>query len=156
DLGGELLLKTLRRWVAGEIEATAQDEEAATQAPRLTRPDGVIDWSDAAIDIWRKVRAFQPWPQATTRYDDQRFTVLEAWPLEAGVTAQIGDAVVGEVIGGGGVELSELLPGRVATAVVTCGTGSLALLRVQRAGRRAMEIEQYLNGDRGLIGARLG
>jgi methionyl-tRNA formyltransferase len=156
ELGGKLLLTTLRRWVAGEIEATPQDEDAATLAPRLARPDGVIDWSDAAIDIWRRVRAFQPWPQATTRYGDERFTVHEAWPLEAGVVARAGEVVAGEVVVGGGEALSELLPGRVAMAVVACGTGSLALLKVQRAGRRAIEIEQYLNGDRALIGARLG
>jgi methionyl-tRNA formyltransferase len=39
---------------------------------------------------------------------------------------------------------------------VACGEGALALLRVQRAGRRALDIEEYLRGDTALIGARLG
>ncbi|MEE8338127.1 MAG: methionyl-tRNA formyltransferase [Dehalococcoidia bacterium] len=151
ELGAELLLETLPRWLDGAVEAVTQDERDATYAPRLARPDGVIDWTEAAVDIWRRVRAFQPWPQATTRYGDQPFTVHEAWPIEADVAAP-----PGEVVAGGGAELSESLPGRMAAAVVACGTGSLALLRVQRAGRRAIEIEQYLNGDRELIGSRLG
>ena len=52
--------------------------------------------------------------------------------------------------------LGDVLPGRRALAVVACGSGALALLRVQRAGRRPLDIEDYLNGDRGLIGSRLG
>ena len=57
---------------------------------------------------------------------------------------------------GDGSPLGDALPGRAARAVVACGEGGLALLRVQRAGRRALDIEDYLNGDRALIGSRLG
>lgn len=150
-LGARLLVETLPRWVAGEIEATAQDESLATHAPRLSKPDGVIDWSLPAVEIWRRVRAFQPWPLATTRYGGQPFTVHEAWPLEESPGGEPGLVVAGD-----GAELSSLLPGRTAIAAVVCGEGSLALLSVQRPGKRATTIEQYLNGDRDLIGTRLG
>ena len=149
-LGAERLLDLLPRWVAGEVEAVPQDESIATDAPRLSKPDGVLDWSLPAVELWRLVRAFQPWPLATTRYGGQPFTVHEAWPLNVAF-----DVEPGTVCAGDGEPLTPLLPGRGARAVVACGEGGLALLRVQRAGRRAVEIEQYLNGDRELVGARL-
>ena len=151
SLGATLLLELLPRWVAGEAQATAQDAALATYAPPLTKADGEIDWTASAADIWRRVRAFQPWPLATTRYRGEPFTVHEAWPLETQ-----SDAAPGTVLAGDGQPLTDLLPGRRARAVVACGQGTLALLRVQRPGRRAMEAEQYLNGDRDLIGAPLG
>ena len=152
ELGADLLAEVLPRWVAGEIEAVEQDESAVTHAPRLAKDDGMIDWSQSSDVIGRRVRAFQPWPLATTLYGGERFTVHEAWPLPAFTS----DAAPGSVVAGDGSELSSLLGDRVARAVVVCGEGGLALLRVQRAGKQAQAIEVYLNGDRVLIGSVLG
>ena len=162
ELGAELLGELLPRWVAGQIEAVEQDESAVTHAPRLSKEDGVIDWSLSSEEIGRRVRAFQPWPLATTLYGGERFTVHEGWPLPtltleaAQNAAGTSDATPGSVVAGDGSELSPLLGDRVARAVVVCGEGGLALLRVQRAGRQAQAIEVYLNGDRELVGSRLG
>jgi methionyl-tRNA formyltransferase len=60
------------------------------------------------------------------------------------------------VLAGDGSNLTPLLPGRRAASLVVCGEGALALLRVQRAGKRALDIEEYLRGDPRFIGARLG
>jgi methionyl-tRNA formyltransferase len=152
ELGAALLLELLPRWVEGAIEAVPQDEALATHAPRLDKSDGVIDWSLPALDIWRRVRAFEPWPLATTTYRGQPFVIHEAWPLESPT-----EAPPGTVLAGDGTPLdAATLPGRTARAVVATGRGALVLLNVQRSGRRALEIEGYLNGDPGLIGARLG
>jgi methionyl-tRNA formyltransferase len=151
ELGADLLADMLPRWLAGEIEAVEQPG-GQTYAQRLSKKSGVIDWSYSAERIARKVRASQPWPLATTEYQGELFVVHEAWPLPD-VSAQ---AWSGWVVEGDGTELSELLPGRVARVVVMCGSGGLALLRVQRAGKRAQDIEVYLNGNPELIGSRLG
>lgn len=151
ELGARRLVELLGPWVAGEVEAVPQDVSLATYAPTLAKADGALDWSRSTEELWRRVRAMQPWPQATTTYRDAPFTVHAAWPVAAPE-----GAAPGEVRAGDGAPLGELLPGRLARAVVACGEGGLALLRVQRAGRRALEIEDYLNGDRDLIGARLG
>jgi len=151
ELGASLLLELLPRWGRGEIRAEPQDEALVTYAPRLAKEDGEIDWTLSAEAIARRVRAFQPWPLATTRYAGEALTVHEAWPL-----ASRGGAPPGTVFAGDGAALTPLLPGRTARAVVACGEGSLALLRVQRAGRRAVAIEAFLNGDPALVGARLG
>ncbi len=154
ELGALRMLELLPRWVAGEVQAQPQDESLTTYAPRLTKQDGVLDWSQPATLLWRRVRAFAPWPLATTRYRGEPFTVHEAWPLEADPGGAF-DAVPGTVLAGDGV-VSPILGDRQARALVACGEGALALLRVQRAGKRALDIEEYLRGDPALIGARLG
>lgn len=151
ELGALRMVELLPRWVAGEIEARPQDEAGATYAPRLAKQDGVLDWTQPAEALARRVRAFQPWPLATTSYRGEALTVHEAWSL-----AVASEAAPGTVVAGDGSELTPLLPGRRATALVVCGEGALALLRVQRPGKRALDIEEYLRGDAGFVGARLG
>jgi methionyl-tRNA formyltransferase len=151
ELGAGLLVELLPRWVAGEIEAMPQNEAEATYAPRLLKSAGNLDWRWPAEELWRRVRAFDPWPRATTVYRGERLAILAAWPVTPAIEAE-----PGMVLPGDGTELTPLLPGRLARVVVGCGSGGLALLRVQRAGRRALDIEEYLNGDLEFIGARLG
>lgn len=151
ELGADLLVELLPRWVAGDVEAVAQDDSLATFAPRLEKADGVIDWSRPALEIWRRVRAFEPWPLATTTYRGEPLVIHEAWPLGGGAGAP-----PGTVLAGNGHDLDAALPGRRARAVVATGEGSLVLLNIQRAGRRAVDIEAYLNGDTEFVGSRLG
>ncbi|MCK9486890.1 MAG: methionyl-tRNA formyltransferase [Dehalococcoidia bacterium] len=151
QLGAALLADVLPRWVAGEVEEQSQDASQATYAPKLSRADGVLDWDSDAPDIWRRVRAFHPWPLATTTYRGEPLSIHAAWPLDEAV-----DGPPGTVVAGDGRDLGSTYPGRTVRAVVACGRGSLALLEVQRPGKRPTPIEAYLNGDREFIGARLG
>ncbi|MCA1555427.1 MAG: methionyl-tRNA formyltransferase [Acidobacteria bacterium] len=66
ELGAELLSETLAR--LDELEPRPQREDAATHAPILRREDGLIDWGTSAIEIERRVRGFQPWPNAHTQF----------------------------------------------------------------------------------------
>ena len=151
EQGADLLMELLPRWVAGDLRATPQYASLATYAPRLLKQAGALSWTLPATDLARRVRAFDPWPRASTTYASSRLTVLEAWPM-----ALATEAPAGTVIEGDGQPLTPLLPGRASLAVVACGAGGLALLRIQRAGRRALAIEEYVNGDRDFIGSRLG
>lgn len=151
EAGAALLADVLPRWVAGTLTSTPQDPARATFAPKLTKEDGRIDWTRPAIEVDRAIRAFQPWPTAFTTYAGQPLTVHAALALETNL-----DLPPGTVVAGDGRPLGPLLPGRTARALVACGTGSLALLDVQRPGKRPTAIEAYLNGDRAFIGTRLG
>ncbi len=151
EAGGALLEDVLPRWLAGAISSIPQDASKATSAPKLAKEDGRIDWSQSAETIDRAIRAFQPWPTAFTTYRGELFTVHAAWPLATTL-----DAPTGTIVGGDGQPLTPLLPGREARALVACGSGALALLDIQRSGKRATPIEAYLNGDRAFIGSRLG
>lgn len=159
EVGSELLRQNLAGWVAGDIPAVPQEEARASYAPRLRREDGAVDWSLPAVEIWRRVRAYQPWPQATATRprrggSGEPLLIQEAWP--APLPEGAAGAPPGTVLAGSGEPLSPLLPGRRALAVAATGEGGLALLRLQRAGRRSMGVEEYLRGDPRLIGSRLG
>jgi methionyl-tRNA formyltransferase len=152
QLGADHLGELLPLWMAGDIEAIPQDEAQMTYAPRLTKADGYVDWSQSATQLDRHIRAFHPWPSATSTYDNQPVTIHEAWSLPHLDSSE----EPGTVLAGDRTELTHLLPGRAARAIVACGSGALALLRVQRPGRQAQDIEVYLNGDPKFIGSQLG
>src|SRR6266581_5815854 len=61
------LLGSLRMLSSGNVPRAPQDNALATYAPKLTREDGRIDWSEPAEVIARKIRAFDPWPGAFTK-----------------------------------------------------------------------------------------
>lgn len=139
-LGADLLLETLPRWVRGEIEARPQDDAQATYAPMLRKEDGWIHWEEPAVLIERKVRAFQPWPTAMTRWHGKILKILAARPHA--------DASVSGLPG-------TVIPWNGGAAVLT-GEGVLELVRVQLAGKRPLDIEAFLRGARGFIGSHLG
>ena len=145
-LGGGLLIEVLPAWAAGDLVATPQDDSLATYAPQVRREDALIDWSLPAVDVWRRVRAYNPWPVATTSVDGAPLRILEAWPLESEAGDPPGSVV--PLPGGAAV------PG--AAFAVSCGRGLLAVVRAQRPGKRVVSGEELLRGYRGLIGKRLG
>ncbi len=151
-LGSGLLSRTLPGWLAGEIEPQPQDDSAATVTRLIRKEDGAIDWTLPAIDIWRRVRAYNPWPGAYTALDGESLHIWQAWPLEGaaasppGVVVALDDAA------------RHSAPAGLALApfVVQTGRGLLAVLEVQRAGRRPLAAADFLRGMPGLIGQRLG
>jgi methionyl-tRNA formyltransferase len=118
DLGADLLIDTL----AGldGLEPREQDHASATLAPKLSREDGVLDWQLDALEIDRRVRAFQPWPGVTLPFGEDRVKVLRGHPGK-------GSGAAGQVLGleGDGVE-------------VAAGRGSYFLEEVQPPGGRSL------------------
>jgi methionyl-tRNA formyltransferase len=153
EVGAELLLEVLPRWLADEIEPQPQDDSLATQVSLLRKEDGAIDWNLPAIDIWRRVRAFNPWPGAFTTLAGHTLLIWESWPLSFG-----GAAVAGTVLPLT-PEQRQMLPpeaGEKETLTVQTGEGLLAILRLQRAGRRSLTAAEFIRGQRDLFGRRLG
>ncbi|MEZ4767365.1 MAG: methionyl-tRNA formyltransferase [Caldilineales bacterium] len=140
EQGAGLLAETLPRWLAGEITPQAQDPALATLCRPLRKEQGVIDWTQPAIQIERAVRAFNPWPAATTTWNGTGLKVLEA-------TAEPDVA-------------TDRPPGSIVAdndrVLVSTGDGLLRLERVQLAGRSAMAVSDFLRGQPGFVGARLG
>ncbi len=152
QVAAELLLEVLPRWLADEIEPQPQDDALATHAPLLQKEDGAIDWSRPAVEIWRQVRAFHPWPGAFTTLAGERLLIRGAWPLSAPAAAEPG------TVSPLSPQEVEMLPPEIrqeALAVHT-GEGLLVVLRLQQAGRRALSAAEFLRGQRGLFGQRLG
>ena len=66
--GAELMICTLAGLKNGTMNAQPQDNTKATLAPILKREDGLIDFARSAVDTWNRLRGFQPWPGAFTRF----------------------------------------------------------------------------------------
>ena len=139
-----LLIKTLNKIVEDEIEEIVQDDDAATFTRLLTKEDGVIDWSEGCQTIDSKIRAFIPWPRATTTFMGTSLAIT-------GVAGYRLDP-----------EVSHLEPGSVITLVknkgleVVCGDGVIFLSRLHMAQKREMESSAFVNGNPQIIGTVLG
>jgi Methionyl-tRNA formyltransferase len=83
-LGAIGLTKVLTQIADGTVHAEAQDEALVTYAEKLEKSEAVIDWSQSAADIARKVRGLNAWPVAQTLYQGD---VLRIWQA-----AEIGDS----------------------------------------------------------------
>jgi methionyl-tRNA formyltransferase len=139
-MGAELLSETLIR--LDEIEPREQSGEKATFAPILRKEDGLIEWALDAAQIERRVRGFQPWPNAYTKYNSQRLVI---WRASVGSNAQERGRE-GEIVKAHGDEL-----------VVACGDETLLRLHeVQPEGKRRMGARDFLNGARVRVGERFG
>ena len=140
QLGADLLMDTLPRWLAGEIELRPQDHSQATYSHMITKEDGLIDWSHSAVEIWRRCRAYYPWPSTYTYWQGKLLKVLRAEPLPYWA----GEGEPGQVM-----VLEEGL-------AVATGEGALLLREVQLAGKRAMKAEDFIRGQRSFVGSVLG
>ncbi len=139
-LGADLLVESLPAYLRGEITPRPQCEEEATYAHQLHKEDGRLDWTEPAVALDRRMRAFTPWPGTFTTWQGRRLKILQAKPLPERES---------EVKPGTVIDLDE------ACGVVT-GEGVLRLEKVQLAGKRAMAIEAFLPGQRDFIGSQLG
>lgn len=131
EVGGRLLVETIRRLKDGTLARAAQDHSQATMAPLLKKEHGVIDWRRGAAEIANQVRGMSPWPGAFTYAGDERWTVCRA--------SAIGQSA-GEYMPGSVVEI-----GKDGILVAT-GEGLLAITELQPANSRRMSVGQYLAG----------
>jgi methionyl-tRNA formyltransferase len=141
DVGARLLLEALPKWLGGELKPQAQDESQATYSKLITSQDGEIDWHLSAGELWRMVRAYNPWPSCYTWCQGKRLKIHKAIPF--------GDVAKGEI--GEVIALAEQ-PG---VGVVT-RQGILGLCEVQLEGRREMAANDFVRGQRDFIGCILG
>ncbi|MBN1136087.1 MAG: methionyl-tRNA formyltransferase [Anaerolineae bacterium] len=139
-LGARLVVEILPHWLAGVIRPQPQDESQATWSRPLTKEDGLLDWSQPAVMLDRRVRACEPWPGAYTWIGGERLRILRTCPRPE----WSGEGSPGQIVAAG-----------TGIGVVT-GRGMLELLELQLAGKRALNAELFAQGRRGLIGDRLG
>ena len=148
--GADLLAETLA--CLDGISPRAQVNEDATHAPILRREDGLVDWSLDAFQIERRVRGFQPWPNAHTVYNGRR---LILWRAEADAReAGLGDAAPQDDAADAA---GALVVARGDELVVACGGGTtLRVLELQPEGKQRIPARDFINGSRVQAGERLG
>lgn len=141
-VGAELLLATLPQWLGGKLEPRPQDEAQATYSKLITKEDGEIDWHLSAVELWRQVRAFSPWPGCCARWQGKRLKIHKAIPL-----SEAGNGGVGKVVA--------LPEPALANVGVLTGKGILGLCQVQLEGKRQMSVAEFVRGQRDFIGSTL-
>ncbi|CAM2820681.1 methionyl-tRNA formyltransferase [Paenibacillus sediminis] len=132
--GAELLKATLPDLIAGRVTRTPQDDSEATYAKNLTREDEKIDWSKTSRDIYNQVRGLVPFSGGFTLWEGEVFKV---WAVKKPGTYT--PAASSEV------------PGTVLSLTdqgieVKSGDGSVWLTKVQPAGKKVMDAEQFIRG----------
>ena len=140
-IAARLLQEVLPRWQRGEITPQLQNDAEATSCSPISKEEGEIDWHLPAIYIWRRVRAFQPWPGCYTKWQGKRLEIIEAVPLPGEGTFEAGQVVA--------------LDRKGAAFGINAGDGILGVLKVQLEGKRVMSAVDFVRGQRQLIGALL-
>lgn len=135
-MGAELIVETLERIVAGEIDPTPQPDEGVTYAHKLEKSEGWLDWSRPAIDLDRQVRALTPWPGVWFEHAGER---IKAFRLALAEAAE--DAAPGTV-------LDDRL-------TIACGEGAVRILELQRPGKKRATADEVLRGFKIEKGTRL-
>lgn len=129
-IGADLLVSTTDDVAAGRAVESPQDEAAATYAHRLTKADGVVDWSWPAVRVHNLIRGLHPWPHAFTFCQGSRLILIRS-----AVSDEPADAEPGTVLEASGDRLA-----------VATGDLRLVLTRIQTEGRRPMATREFLAG----------
>ncbi len=129
-MGAKLLVATLDALVDGFVVEEPQNDDAATYAPRLTKEDGVVDWTQPAATIHNLIRGLHPWPLAFSFLAGRRIILRRSAPNP---------------------DIESPGPGLIAAAdgdrlVVGTGAGVVALIEVQLEGKRAVTAREFLAG----------
>ena len=132
QIAPEALLESLRLLSTGNAPRIPQENARATYAPKLKREHGLIDWSDSADAIERKIRAYNPWPGAFMKLDRQHLKIFFASIVD--LNGQPGEILRSD-----------------KDLIVAAGKGALSLAEVQLEGKRRMSAAEFLRGHAALI-----
>jgi methionyl-tRNA formyltransferase len=132
------MVETLRDLQSGSLHPHPQDDAHATLAPILKKEDGLIDFGRPAAEILNRLRGFQPWPGAFTKFRGKNFQLWCATASDQSLPpAQ--------------------LHFRENRLLVGCGNGtSLELLEIQLEGKKRMTTLDFVHGYKPEPGERLG
>ncbi len=117
------------------LTPVAQPDAGRTYAAKVDKAEARVDWSRPAIEVDRKIRGLSPFPGAWCDLDGTRIKLLNS-------RVATGEGTPGEV-------LDDML-------TIACGAGAVRLLRLQRAGKSAMDAAGFLRGTPLMRGDRLG
>ena len=137
-IGADLMVETLHGLKSGSIEPRPQDNSLASLAPILKREDGLLDFSRHALELRNRIRGFQPWPGAYTKFRGKSLHIWKAGLADNALpSAELylnGDRML-----------------------VGCGhKTSLELLEIQLEGKKRSSARDFVHGYRPEPGEKLG
>ena len=141
-LGGRLIVEALELAACGGLHATPQPEQGITYAHKIEKAESAIDWSLPATVISQRVRAFDPFPGASTEAGAE---TIKIWSCEIDSNKSLMDKRQGQILA-----IND------AGITVACGEGTLRLTTLQRAGGKRLPAADFLRGFDLQPGAVLG
>ena len=128
NMGAKLMVEAMQTLQeTGHLAAEEQDESLVTYAHKLEKAESVLDWNKSAVELSRQIRAFNPFPVATTQFKGETCRIWFANAIE-------GQGMPGEV-----VELGN-------TIQVACGEGLLEIIELQMPGAKRQTAQQFIQG----------
>ncbi len=129
SLGADCILEALDAIENRSVKYIKQDEGKASLTKMIKKENAFIDWNNSALQIYNQIRAFNPSPVAFTTLNGLPFKIYSAWLVE-------GKGNPGCVVENDG------------QLIIACGKGAISLTKVQKAGGNAMEIADFLRGNK--------
>lgn len=175
EMGGELLIQTIKAWTRGDLQAVGQLGESS-YAPLLKRVHEWLDWSRSAVDLHNQIRGLNPWPGAFTTYQGENVKVwqssLISQPLgqqktdsnKQGISIQSelesvvkDESTLEDLPNVNSVEkFGKVLKIVEDGIIIETGKGEILLRQVQPAGKRIMPARDFFLGRHGQTGEFLG
>ena len=137
-IGADLIVESLRRLQDGILKPEPQDNSRATLAPILKKEHGLVDFNRSAVEVFNRMRGFQPWPGAYTRFREKNLQILSARPAT-------------EIL-----PIAELVAKGDRLLVGCAANTSLELLELQIEGKKRTLTRDFVHGYRPQTGERLG
>ncbi|NKE69024.1 methionyl-tRNA formyltransferase [Ramlibacter sp. RBP-2] len=138
-LGARLIVEAIELAACGGLHPVAQPAGGVTYAHKIEKNEAAIDWAQPAEVIGRRVRAFDPFPGASTLISGEP---VKVWRCQ--VEPDAAGARPGTVLAADGSGI-----------VVACGSGALRLMQLQRAGGKRLAVADFLRGFPVAAGAML-
>ena len=143
DLGGRMIVEALELAACGGLQPVPQPAEGVTYAHKIEKAESEIDWSLPAHVIGQRIRAFDPFPGASTALQGE---AIKVWGYEIDSYERLSNERCGQILASG--------PEGVTVA---CGEGgALRLTTLQRAGGKRLPVADFLRGFPLPVGQVLG
>lgn len=143
DLGGRMIVEALELAACGGLQPVPQPAEGVTYAHKIEKAESEIDWSLPAHVIGQRIRAFDPFPGASTALQGE---AIKVWSYEIDSYSRLSNERCGQILASG--------PEGVTVA---CGEGgALRLTTLQRAGGKRLPVADFLRGFPLPVGQVLG
>lgn len=130
-LGGKMIVEALRKMQHGQLEAVPQPEAGVNYAAKISKEEAALDFTQSALEISRKIRAFNPFPGAYGVVNGVNVKLWGAEVLEADSKAPAGQVLAADAQHG---------------IVVSCGSGSLRLTELQKPGGKRLPAAEFIKG----------
>lgn len=134
DLGAEMIIRDIPKYIAGNIEPINQNHDKATFTKKIEKQDGEIDWNKSAQEIYNTWRAFIRWPGIYMFLGDIRLNLKKVK-----IAKNISAREVGKIFS------------QDNRLFISCGDGTIEIEEIQPEGKKVMEAQSFINGYRNLL-----